>query len=128
MTQVNKHITKLRFLSKIGFVSLILVISYIAFLPNYEKLPELTSFSDVLNHFFAFFVLAIFLDIGFQVKIKTAFLLLFSYGFFIEFVQYFLPNRNFDLLDILVDITGFVVYYSAKKMFFHDLKSSSTNL
>ena len=118
MTLMSKHLTKLRLLSKISFVILLFIISYIAFLPNYEKLPELTSLSDVLNHFLAFFVLALFLDIGFQVKVDIAFSILFVYGLFIEFVQYFLPNRHFDLLDILVDLTGFIFYLIIKKLFF----------
>ena len=124
MTLINKHLTKIRFISKLSFVSLLCIISYIAFLPNYEKLPDFTSLSDILNHFLAFFVLALFLDIGFHVKVKIAFLVLFTYGFFIEFVQYFLPNRAFDLMDILVDIFGLSVYYMFKKVFFNGLRRS----
>lgn len=108
---INKHTKTLRLLSKLSFIFLVLVISYIAFLPNYDQLPEFTSVSDILNHFFAFFVLSVFLDQGFSPKLKTAFLILFIYGFFIEVVQHFLPNRVFDLMDILVDMIGFGVYY-----------------
>ncbi len=118
MILINKYLTQVRQLSKFGFVSLLFIIAYIAFLPNYEKLPELTSFSDILNHFLAFFVLAILLDTGFRIKLKTGILLLFTYGLFIECVQCFLPNRHFDLLDILVDMTGVITYYMVKKMFF----------
>jgi len=110
-----KHAKKLQLLGKICFIGLVLIISYIAFLPNYDKLPEFTSLSDVLNHFFAFFVLSIFLDLGFLPKVKQAFLLLFTYGFFIEAVQYFLPNRQFDLMDLGVDMFGVLVYYLARR-------------
>ncbi len=108
---VNSHTQRVRLFSKICFVSLVIIISYIAFLPNYDDLPEFTSISDVLNHFFAFFVLALFLDQGFLPKIRNAFLLLFVYGFFIEAVQHFLPNRVFDLMDIIVDMIGICAYY-----------------
>lgn len=114
---MNRHTKTLRQLSKICFVSLVIIISYIAFLPNYNDLPEFTSVSDVLNHFFAFFVLSIFLDQGFTPKIGQAFLLLFIYGFFIETVQHFLPNRVFDLMDIAVDMVGVCTYYLGRSVF-----------
>jgi len=117
MTLRSSQLHKLRRFAKFSFIALVFIIAYIAFLPNYEALPEFTSLSDILNHFAAFLVLALFLDIGFQVKIRTAFLILMSYGLFIEVVQYFLPNRHFDLLDVLVDLTGCIVYYLIKKIF-----------
>lgn len=109
--------TIIQTLFRLSFVSSILVISYIAFLPNYNDLPELTSLSDVLNHFAAFFVLSFFLDRGFSARIGSAFLILFIYGLFIEVVQYFLPNRCFDLLDVAVDMVGVVIYYALLRMF-----------
>ena len=105
------HLVRIRRLAQFIFFFLLLVISYIAFLPNYNSLPELTSVSDILNHFMAFFVLAIFLDMGFCLKYRYAFALLLLYGFFIESVQYFLPNRDFSLLDIVVDMAGLLAYY-----------------
>jgi len=104
--------------SKILFIFLVLIIAYIAFLPNYEKLPELVSISGIINHFVAFFVLSIFLDIGYKLNYKTAFLILFMYGFFIEFVQFFLPNRAFELLDLVVDSSGIIVFYILKMKFY----------
>lgn len=109
-TFMNKHDRILRTGSKISFLALILIISYIAFLPNYNDLPKFTTISDVLNHFFAFFVLSIFLDYGFSPKFKCMLIILFIYGFFIESVQYFLPNRMFDFLDIAVDMLGVGAY------------------
>ena len=106
--------SKVRFFSKFLFVLLIVIISAIAFLPNYDKLPEVVSISGVINHFVAFFVLAFFLDNAYQPTIKKALILLFAYGFFIEFVQYFLPNRCFELLDLVVDISGVLVFYFLK--------------
>jgi len=115
-----KYLTrpKLRTFSKIIFINLVVIISYLAFLPNYDELPELTSFSDVLNHFIAFITLAVFLDFGFQLRTKQAFIILVLYGVFIESVQYFLPTRAFDLMDILVDSAGLVFYYFGRKLFF----------
>ena len=122
----EKHKKLRRLLSRISFVILVIIISYIAFLPNYNDLPEFTSLSDVLNHFFAFFVLSIFLDQGFSPKKRHAFLILFAYGFFIEAVQHFLPNRVFDLMDIAVDILGVVVYYFCLALMTSDGKNKQS--
>jgi len=105
---------KIVLLSKYIFVILLVIIATIAFLPNYDKLPEIVSISGIINHFVAFFVLAFFLDNGYNLKVKNAFLLLFIYGFFIEFVQYFLPNRCFELLDLVVDSSGILSFYVIK--------------
>ncbi len=115
---LEKYYNKIRFLSRVIFVILIVSISYIAFLPNYDDLPDFTSLSDILNHFIAFFVLALFLDLGFLPKIRNAFIILVCYGLFIEIVQHFLPNRVFDLADVLVDISGVLFYYFGRKLFF----------
>jgi len=105
---------KVQQLSKVLFILLLLVISSIAFLPNYDKLPEVVSISGVLNHFVAFLVLAFFLDNGYKLSIKNAFVILFIYGAFIECVQYFLPNRCFELLDLVVDMSGVLFFYFVK--------------
>lgn len=95
------------------FVVLAWVIAVIAFLPNYDTLPEFTTFSDILNHFGAFFVLAYCFDQGFQTTSKWLFGVLFIYGALIEIVQHFLPNRAFELLDLAVDMGGVGVYVGA---------------
>lgn len=97
---------------RLFFLLAMLIIACIAFLPNYDNLPELTSFSDILNHFAAFFVLSLLLERGFCLRMRFAFLILFAYGIFIEIVQHFLPNRCFDLLDLAVDMAGVLFYYS----------------
>ena len=105
---------KAQYLSKVLFILLLLIISSIAFLPNYDKLPEVVSISGVINHFVAFLVLAFFLDNGYQFSIKNSFITLFIYGLFIECVQYFLVNRCFELLDLVVDISGVMFFYFLK--------------
>jgi len=108
------HTKKLILFSRFSFFSLLLIISYIAFLPNYDALPSFTSLSDLFNHFIAFFVLAMFLDFAFSPTYKNIILSLCIYGLFIECVQYFLPNRVFDLLDIAVDFFGIIMYILIK--------------
>jgi len=107
----DKHTKRIRLFSKISFFSLLIIISYIAFLPNYDELPEFASLSDIFNHFIAFFVLSILLDQAYAPRCRHAFLMLLMYGLFIEIVQHFLPNRMFDLLDLVVDMIGVFVYF-----------------
>ena len=114
--QAFLDLDKVRLLSKLVFVLLIVIISAIAFLPNYDKLPEVVSISGVINHFVAFLVLAFFLNNGYKLNSKNVFLLLFTYGFFIEAVQYFLPNRCFELLDLVVDMSGVGAFYFLKSV------------
>ena len=100
----------LKLFARVAFVVLAIVIAIIAFLPNYDALPEVMSISDVLNHFGAFFVLAALLDFGYSLSKTRQIGILFAYGFFIEAVQYFLPNRMFDLLDLVVDMVGVLAW------------------
>lgn len=109
------NLPQTRSLSKLLFILLVLIISYLAFIPSYDGLPEVVTVSGVINHFVAFLVLAFFLDHGYEVKVKNAFLLLFMYGLLIECVQYFLPNRVFELLDLVVDVSGILVFYVLKR-------------
>ena len=111
---LHVHSVKLKLFSRFSFFSLLIIIAYIAFLPNYEALPSFTSLSDVFNHFIAFFVLALFLDLAFSPRYKHTLLILFLYGLFIECVQYFLPNRAFDVLDLMVDFFGVAMYLMVK--------------
>jgi len=113
---VHKHFAKIRLVSKVIFLFLVSIISYIAFLPNYDTLPELTSLSDILNHFIAFYVLALFLDFGFSPKNRYILLILCIYGLFIECIQCFLPNRSFDVLDLVVDLCGVIMYLMTSRV------------
>ena len=111
------YTNKFRLFFRLSFFALLFIISYIAFLPNYNALPEMASLSDIFNHFIAFFVLALFLDLAYVPKYKILIISLLLYGLFIECVQYFLPNRAFDLLDVLVDSSGIFIYIFSKFIF-----------
>lgn len=70
-----------------------------------------STFNDKFNHLIAFGVLSFLCHIAFQTQhsIKWAFAL-FGYGLLIELVQYFLPYREFSLLDLATDLLGIVLY------------------
>lgn len=60
-----------------------------------------------MNHTFAFFVLYVLFSLSYQSKSFTCkAILLFLFGFQIEFVQHFLPYREFSFLDLFADGIG----------------------
>lgn len=95
---------------RIAFAATLVVVSYLAFTPAEHKVSHLVS--DKLNHMAAFLVLAALLDfslprVEFTVAKAGA---LLGYGLLIEIVQYFLPFRQFSLLDLAVDALGLAAY------------------
>jgi VanZ family protein len=78
-------------------------------------------FSDKYRHFIAFWVLGFLLDLSyFFNSAKKIFLLLF-YGIFIEFVQYYIPYREFDIFDILFNVFFIILYFLSSRVIFNKL-------
>jgi VanZ family protein len=76
-------------------------------LPDYSGLPDLLSFSDLLNHAVAFFILFLLFERAFpHLKTSERFVLLFLFAFSIELVQFFLPTRTASISDIAADGAG----------------------
>jgi len=96
----------LKFFRLLYYVS-ILVIFILSVVPNYDRLPDIFSLSDKLNHLAAFFVLAM---LAFLSRFERAFRLdiyfLVGYAVFIEMVQFFLPARFFSFGDVVADLLG----------------------
>jgi len=97
---------------RILFFICLVVITYLAFVPNYNGLPKFLSLSDMANHFFAFFVLSFLFDFSFNLSKGKKGFILFGYAILIEVVQYYLPTRDFSVGDIIVDIGAISMYYS----------------
>ncbi|MBI5790194.1 MAG: VanZ family protein [Rhodocyclales bacterium] len=95
---------------RIAFALTLVVVSYLAVTPVQHKVSHM--FSDKLNHMAAFLALAALLDFSFPREEFTATKVggLLGYGLLIEIVQYFLPFREFSLLDLLVDGLGLGAY------------------
>ncbi len=66
-------------------------------------MPEVFRWSDKLNHFMAFVLLACLLMIAYRPGWLMGWALLFLYGAVIEAVQYFLPWRSAEWGDLAVD-------------------------
>jgi VanZ family protein len=65
---------------------------------------------DKANHFSAFFILYILLNVSkLSFSILWKFLLLFGFGLQIEVVQYFIDGREFSLFDLVADSIGLTI-------------------
>jgi len=86
------------------FVVTVVAVYLLALLPQGQA-PQFT-WSDKVNHIFAFLVLGLLLRLGFGISYWRGLLLLIGYGVFIEISQYFTPDRSAELADIGADTIG----------------------
>ena len=86
-----------------------LIGSYIAAILPQDMAPTLGPLSDKWTHFLAFAVLTLLLRLAYRISsIQTTAVLLF-YALFIEFSQYFTPNRCAEVLDVVADAIGIAI-------------------
>lgn len=88
---------------------LALIGSYIFAVVPQDMAPKIGSLSDKSTHFIAFAVLTLLLRFAYSIRWFQTFLLLFVYAVFIEFSQFFTPNRSAELLDVVADVIGIVI-------------------
>lgn len=91
-------------LRQLPFYCLLFLVTYLSVLPKVET-PNFDH-SDKVLHFLAYLGVAAWAYIGFpKASFKLAiFIVLWSIG--IELVQWQMPSRSFDLLDILANTVG----------------------
>lgn len=92
------------------------VIIYLA--TTHESFPAIDEANDKLNHVLAFYVLAFLADYSAP---KAGFLLykglpILGYGLLIEMIQYFLPYREFSVLDLVADGIGIAAYVLSRPL------------
>lgn len=76
------------------------------------EMGDLQRISDKVHHAFAFYVLALLLDFALprtEFGLRKFFALM-AFGVAIECAQYFLPWRQFSLLDMVADAVGLLLY------------------
>ena len=77
---------------------------------------------DKLKHSSAFFVLFILFELAYsEVRGQEKLLYLLLFGVLIEIIQYFLPFREFSLLDVFADLVGLVL--ARFLLFFYDVRA-----
>jgi VanZ family protein len=88
--------------AKLIFVAYTLFIIVMAVIPS----APVTTGSDKLNHWLAFFLWAILLRYSFKESYWGIFFYSVFFGAFIEILQYFLPYRTAEYGDFVADIFG----------------------
>ena len=71
-------------------------------------------------HFIAYFILSLSGFLCYKINIKLI-LILINYGVMLEFLQYFLPTRSFNILDILSNILGVFFALYIRRFFIKNL-------
>jgi VanZ family protein len=96
------------------FAVTFVAVAYLSLTPVPE-MENLQRISDKVQHASAFCVLAFLLDFAAPRSAfgLRKFLTLMAYGIAIECVQYFLPYREFSLLDMLADAAGLLLYMAS---------------
>ena len=112
----NSILKSIKYLYYLSLVVLLIIylypgsiIGYLLFADS-TKQPSLVnnSIGTAINHFFYFFYLT-FLGIICNLSEKkfiNSFLFLFFLSFFLELLHFFIPNRAFELNDLLANIIG----------------------
>jgi VanZ family protein len=95
------------------------IIGYLLY-SDLSKQPSLinTPIGTSVNHFFYFFYLT-FLGLVYSLKEKkfiNSFLFLFILSFVLELLHFFIPNRAFELNDLLANIIGVVSIFFLFKL------------
>jgi len=96
---------------KFLFFSTALVVFILAIVSN-DHISIDSQYADKIKHISAFFTLSLLLNrssssISKRLRNMLALLL---FGFFIEVVQYFIPSRDSDWMDILADFVGILLF------------------
>ncbi len=92
----------------------VLIITYFSLTPIEHKISE--SIWDKAAHFIAYlFLVMIVKKVHIKFNYLTCIIICCSYSFIIECIQYFIPNRMFDILDMLANVLGtllgVILYY-----------------
>lgn len=95
-------------LAKAAFFICLVAIEYLATTSVHIEIVE--SIWDKANHFIAFMTLYVLLSLAYRsLHVTTKSALLLAFGLQIEIVQWFLPHRDFSLLDVVADSVGIVI-------------------
>ena len=109
-------------LSKLVFF-LSLTAVFIISIVNADEIPKiyaLGSITDKIIHLLIYFYLALLgLVCGFKIRKIVLVFYVFMFGFFIEIIHFFHPNRFFEYFDLLANLIGVTIallIYRLKKI------------
>jgi VanZ family protein len=105
------HFARADRLRKPVFFAALTVFYILAVIPT-EILPDPMNINDKLAHSLTFMVLFFLMDMAYaQMPRGTMAAYLMAYGAFIEVTQYFIPYREFSVLDMVANAVGLSVYF-----------------
>jgi len=104
------------------YIIYVLIITYYSLTPEENIISE--NVWDKALHFFTYLFLVILIkNVHTRLSYLTCVLICCNYSFIIECIQYFMPNRQFDFLDMLANllgtILGVIIYYLIIEKFFN---------
>jgi len=105
ITPINKKHFKFLF-----FATAIMV--FILAIVNNDHIVLHTHHADKIKHITAFFMLSLLLNrssSSIEKRLRNMIVLIF-FGFLIEVVQYFIPSRDSDWMDVFADVVGIVLF------------------
>ena len=82
--------------------------------------PQLTRDLSIFssNHLYSFIILSLLGFISFKNRIKKIFLYLFLMAIFLEMMHIIIPDRSFQIQDLLGNILGVVISLTIIKLFY----------
>jgi VanZ family protein len=90
------------------YVIYVLIITYFSLTLIEHKGPLIIW--DKASHFTAYLLLVMFVKkVHIRFSYLTCVITCFSYSFIIECIQYFIPDRQFDVLDMLANLLGVIL-------------------
>lgn len=90
-------------------------ILYLATTPR--SIPVAEELSDKFNHFIAFVVLSFLADRAFEYSFTVLAIPVLFFGVAIEFIQFFLPYRQFSVFDMFANGVGILIYFVMRFVF-----------
>lgn len=108
----------LHFIRRHARLIFIMTLVAVSFALLAQSPPKPASFSfqhaDKVAHFGVFFVLAMTLHLAFRPRVWVGMLLLVFYGVLIEMIQYYVPGRGAEILDVVADTVGAATFYGLR--------------
>ncbi len=127
MSEIEEKWSYINYLKTLPAVIIGIVIFYFSSLSNPYPTPVPVPEEFALNlnpimHMGEFGLLSFLLFFGFSSKVKPIYILIvaFFYAFLDEIHQFFVPNRYFDIFDLIIDMIGVIIgvlsYFLVKKL------------
>ena len=90
------------------YVLYVLVITYYSLTPTENIISD--NRWDKVSHFFTYLILVILIkNVHIRLSYLTCILICCNYSFITECIQYYIPNRQLDVFDMLANLLGTVL-------------------